>query len=218
MAASDRSSIVAFLAQNSLFQGLPPEYLARLAGYCLLRTFRKKSVLFSEGESGRSAYLLIRGQIRLSRQTEDGRDVVIKSVRPGELFAEVILFESDDYPVTAEALTEVRCIAIDRSEFHRLLSDELFRNRFIGLLMERQRYLTGRVQYLTSFDLEERFFRYLHEHIGNRTVFEPGISRKDIAAAIGATPESLSRLIRRLTAEGRIQWKGRVIHLGEPLS
>lgn len=216
MTKTESSGLLMLLAQNSLFRGLPGKHLEGLAAACSLRTYRKKSYLFHEGESGRIAYQLVRGQIQLNRRTEDGREIVIRSVRAGEVFAEVILFESDRYPVSAVALTEVRCILIDRSGFQRMMDDVEFRNRFIGLLMERQRYLAARVLYLTSFDLEERFFRYLADHFGPGPVIEPGISRKDIAAAIGATPESLSRLISRLAADGRISCKGHTLTLLRP--
>jgi CRP/FNR family transcriptional regulator, dissimilatory nitrate respiration regulator len=208
----NKSNILVFLAQNELFRHLSRSDLDRLADSCCLRTHKKRSILFHEGQEGSIAYVLVRGQVRLSRHSESGKEIVIRSVRPGDLFAEVVLFESGTYPVTAEALTEVRCIDIRREAIRALMDDSDFRDRFIGLLMARQRYLTGRVQYLTLFDVEERFFAYFQDHFGKSSVVKPEVSRKDLAAAIGTTPESLSRLIRRLTDEGRLSWKGGKIH------
>jgi CRP-like cAMP-binding protein len=199
------------LAGTDLFGGLPQHYIDRLSSACRLQRFKKRSFLFYQDDQGESAYLLIQGRIKLFRHSESGKEIVIKTVKPTEFFAEVILFEVRVYPVTAEALVDSRCIEINRRAFQRLIADTEFRNRFIGLLMARQRYLASRIQYLTTYDLEERFFRFLDDQYGQKQEIRNVIAKKDLAAAIGATPESLSRMVRRLTDQGRVSWKGNTI-------
>lgn len=94
---------------------------------------------------------------------------------------------------------------IPKSQFSLLLCDELMRNDFISMLMRKQRYLAERIKFLTMHDVEDRFFMFLAEHYGNSEKVRLNISKKDIAAAIGTTPETYSRLITRLTNEGRIE-------------
>jgi CRP/FNR family transcriptional regulator len=79
--------------------------------------------------------------------------------------------------------------------------------------MTRMRYLATRILTLTAYDAESRFFRFLEEHQGRKESYTLSLSKKDIAAAIGATPETLSRLILRLRNEGTIDWKGRTLRL-----
>lgn len=205
-------TISAYLSATNLFGGLPSNFVSRLASTCRIKTFSKRSFLFYQDENGESAYLLIRGRIQLTRHTEAGKEIVIKTVKPGEFFAEVILFEIQSYPVTAEALIESSCIVVSRTAFRRLMDDPEFRDRFIGLLMERQRYLASRIQYLTMFDLEERFFRFLEDQYGDKREIRQVVAKKDMAAAIGTTPESLSRLVRDLTDKGRIKWEKNIIY------
>ena len=69
--------------------------------------------------------------------------------------------------------------------------------------------------YLTSNDVESRFFGFLEEQFGRREEYEIQISKKDISTAIGATPETLSRLIQRLTSAGVIEWAGKRLRVGE---
>jgi CRP/FNR family transcriptional regulator, dissimilatory nitrate respiration regulator len=207
------ADIAAVLARSDLFGGLPEPDRKRLAETCRLRTYPKRAILFHEGETGEKAFLLIRGRVQLHRVSGSGKEVVIKTAGPGEFFAEVILFERRSYPVSAVSLVESRCVEIQRREFRALMEDTGFRDRFIGLLITRQRYLADRIQYLMLCDLEERFFHYLQDNYGDRTIIHPGIARKDIAAAVGSTPESFSRLIRRLSDEGRISWKGNTLRI-----
>ena len=78
-----------------------------------------------------------------------------------------------------------------------------------------QRYLAERVRYLTSCDVEQRFAIFLRDQHGMKPVITPGIPKKDIASAIGATPETFSRLMQRLSAEGLVRWEGRALHVAE---
>jgi len=215
---SDAGQIAMFFTRDELFRALGDADREYLAEICRFRRWKKREILFHEGDSADAAYLLVSGQVQLSRPAGDGREVVIATVRPVRLFAEVVLFEDPLYPVTSTALTAVRAIRIPRQGFLRLIDENSgFRHRFIGLLMKRQRYLTERVRYLTLYDLEERFFRYLAAQYGRGPVMYPGISRKDMAAAIGTTPESLSRLLGRLKADGTLRWEGDRIELsGDP--
>ncbi len=201
------------IANTPFFKGLSSEHQSELARICSVECCRKRDYLFHEGERGSSMYLLIGGNIQLHKNTEDGREVVIRIIKPGDVFAEVVLFERDRYPVSARAVTQADVLSFPREEIHRLLAEEGFRNDFIAILMAKQRYLTERIQELTTKDVEERFFTFLRNQYGESEVIKTPLSKKDIAAAIGTTPESLSRLIQRLTEDEIIEWKGKEIRI-----
>jgi CRP-like cAMP-binding protein len=75
------------------------------------------------------------------------------------------------------------------------------------MLMKKQRYLAGSIHYLTSYDVEERFVRFLEEQYGKKQEYRILIPKKDIAQAIGATSETFSRLLKRMQKEGTITIK-----------
>jgi CRP/FNR family transcriptional regulator len=158
-------------------------------------------------------HVLIEGHVQLVKSAPDGSEVVIRTVNPGEAFAEVILFEQDRYPVTAQAVTAATTLSIRRSDILALLDNPAFREDFIALLMRRMRYLADRVRYLTMYDVEDRFVRFLEEQFGHETDITLTLSRKDIASAIGTTPETLSRLLHRLRTERVLDWDGKRLKL-----
>ena len=205
--------IALLLNNTSFFKGLSEDHRRELATICSAEKVKKREYLFHEGEKGGSMFLLLDGNIQLHKNTEDGREVVIRVVKPGELFAEVVLFEKDCFPVSARAVTPVEVLAFPRLGIHRLLGEEGFRSDFIALLMMKQRYLTERIQELTTKDVEYRFFIFLRAQYGEKELIHTPLSKKDIAAAIGTTPESLSRLILRLTDDEIIAWKGKEIKI-----
>jgi len=202
-----------YLAHCDYFKGVGDRSRAFLAAICVPRQLARKRILFHEGERGRSLFILVEGAIGLHKTSASGEIVVIKAVQPGEIFGEVILFEQDRYPVSAVAMAASRLYELPRARFYALLEREDFRNDFIAMLMRKQRYLAERIEYITAHDVEERFFIFLREHYGERRVITPAISKKDIAAVIGTTPETYSRLLARLAREGRITLRGRTICL-----
>jgi CRP-like cAMP-binding protein len=205
--------VVEALSRSEYFRGLSRGACERLAALCAVRKLHKREVLFREQARGNAIYLLLEGRIRLHKTSPQGAETVIRTIKPGELFAEVVLFELDRYPVTAEALTPARLVAISRHDILQLLDFSDFRNDFIRMLMRKQRYLAERLRSMAGHDVEDRFFLFLREQYGEQISISPTLPKKDIAAAIGATPETLSRLLQKLKRKKVLQWKGRTLIL-----
>jgi CRP/FNR family transcriptional regulator len=201
------------LRQNSLFKGLSDNNQKMLGRVCVLRTVRKKELLFHEGEKGDALYILSSGSIQLVKTSACGREVVVKTVEPGEAFAEVILFELDRYPVTAVALKKSVVYRILKLDIIGFLADPSFRKDFIAMLMRKMRYLADRILFLSAFDVEQRFFSFFEDQYGRKSEYALGMARKDIAAAAGISPETLSRLLLRLKEEKKISMHGKLMRV-----
>jgi CRP-like cAMP-binding protein len=205
-------NILALLTNTDLFGQFSDKSKEMISDIAVPREYGKNQVIFMEEDRGEALYLLATGMVQLSKSSADGqRRVVVKSVKQGELFAEVILFEQDRYPVTAIAIKTSLCVVVPRIKFMTLLDSPGFRNEFIRLLLRKQRYLTERLRSLVTMEADEKLFHYLRQHYGPKERIVPGISKKDLAAAIDATPETLSRILLKLGRQGVLTWKGREI-------
>jgi len=142
-------------------------------------------MLFLEKEKGFSFYILQKGSIKLFKTSEDGTETVIKIVKQGEMFGEVILFEKNHYPVSAAGLMDSTVLMIPKHQFSCLLESEEFRTEFIQGLMNKMRYLTSQLKYLMNHDVEERLFLFLEDHFGSKEQFKINLSKKDVAALTG---------------------------------
>lgn len=212
---SHAMDVHAILKISELFSGLSDEAVRQMTGHGRIIPVPQNNMIFLEGERGNSFYVLIAGSVRLFKSAPDGREITVKLLAPGEIFAEVVLFEKDRYPVSAMAVTDSTLFAMDRAAFNSLLEVDAFRREFIAVLMKKQRYLAGRILYLTAYDVEERFFRFLADHYGTHSSYDLSLPKKDIASAIGTIPETFSRLIQRLTARGIIRWEGSRLELAD---
>ena len=191
-------NISLLLDYSEYFRGISMESKNRLADICVPKQLSKRKILFHEGDPGTAIYLCATGAIRIYKSGDDGRESVIKIIGAGEIFAEVILFEKSKYPASADALKKSLVYAIPKNQFAALLDDRSFRNDFIVMLMNKQRYLIGKIHDLTSSNVEERFFTFLAEQYGKKQEYRLAIPKKDIALAIGTTSETLSRLLATL--------------------
>lgn len=193
---------------TELFGGLSEKSKRMLAEIAIPKKLSKGNTLFVEGDKGFALYLLGNGSIQLLKSGPESKEVVVKVVRPGEVFGEVILFERDKYPVTAVAVKDSTVFVLPRHQFYSLLDNVSFRNDFIVFLMHIQRYLTERLMHFQSHCAEHRFYLFLRDHYGRRDHISPGMSKKDMAAAIGTTPETLSRILADLKRDGLLIWEG----------
>jgi len=184
-----------------------------LADRCVPIERPKQTVLFREGEYGEVMFFLVRGRIALHKLSQEGAETVIEILKSGDAFAEVILFEQRSYPVTAVALTDIRILSLQRRDLLALLREETFRNDFIAMLLGKQRYLVNRIYQLTSRGVEQRLRAFLMEQYGKGERISAEINKKQLAAAIGATPETLSRLLQDLGRRKLLTWKHGVIEI-----
>jgi CRP-like cAMP-binding protein len=197
--------------QARFFEGISQPSKEALSRVCMAVERPKRTTLFRESQPGEAMYLLVRGRISLTKLSPDGREIVIKVIKPGEVFAEVILFEKKFYPVTAVALTEIMVFKLLRRDLLELLRQEDFRNDFIAMLLSKQRYLADKIQQLTGQDVEQRLRAFLLEQYGEREQIQAEINKKQLAASIGATPETLSRLLQDLKRRKCLSWKQGII-------
>ena len=196
---------------KDFFIELSPESLDLLETAQTRRSVASGTVLFLEGQEGTAFYRLVEGSIRLFRSTPDGREVTIHMVSPGDLFAEIVLFERDTYPVSAIAVEPSTVSVIQRDRVHALLADPLFREEFLRNLVGKMRYLSQQLYVLATMDVRARLVRFLQVRYGRREVIQMDLNKQETAAAISVRPETLSRTLAGLKEEGMLFWQGDTI-------
>lgn len=203
---ADRELVTKALAKADYFRQLPPDYLTRLASICWLKKLKKRELLFSEGQEGFGFFLLLKGAIKVFRTSEAGKEVVIRLIKPGEVFGEVILFEEKIYPANARAIQDSTVLIIPKKQIYELLEKKPFRHAFIGMLFKKLHYLNQRLFMLTLQNVPERFFSFLITQYGKRDQYVINISKKEIAETLGIKPETFSRLLAELQRQEKIAW------------
>ncbi len=179
----------------------------------------KKSMLFLEGDEGTNLFFMDTGSIKLFKSNPEGREIIIRFIEPGDVFAEIILFLKNRYPVNAMAIKKSKVLAIDALKmFNFIKENPNMAMKIINMLANKSRYLVQMVENLTLADTRTRFLSYLSfqmEKTGADTVILP-VPKGELALLLGASPETFSRLLKKLTEEGIISVEGKNITLLAP--
>jgi len=199
---------------------LPPGLLDELVRLGPARQFAKGAIVVSEGEPALSMYVIQQGRLRVYVSDEDGRDVELNVLGPGEYFGELML-DGQVRSASVIALTPARLTMIGRADFERILMqrpDIAF--HVIQHLIQRVRSLSRNVQALVSKDVYGRvaqlFNELAREEAGVR--FVPGpLSQQTIADRVGASRSMINRILQDLSAGGYVAVSRERIVLHKPL-
>ena len=93
----------AFLLGTPFFGGLPQPSLDLLMSMLVERSFEAGSTVVSEGEPGRSMFIVKSGRLAVSKRTKAGRVIPISVLQPGDFFGEMTLIEMQNRSATVVA-------------------------------------------------------------------------------------------------------------------
>ncbi len=201
--------ITVALAAAPLFAGLPPHHISRVAEFCHYNGYRKGNTVFIEGDRAASFYVVASGQIKVYKGSSEGREVIIKVMRKGDLVGEAAALMGRPYPASAQALTDAAAVEVPRREFVELIKKEpSLALNMVAALSERLQQLGATLEKLTLKEVPSRLASYLLDHAradaGGAAVVEFQIPKAALAAELGTVPETLSRALRKFADAGFI--------------
>ena len=204
------------LQQHHLFRALSEEQLTLLLQDVTIKQLEQGQHLFEQGAEASAFYLLHRGQVKLYRLSPSGQEKVIEIVRPGQTFAEALMFlDIPAYPLNAQALTDTELFVIRNKGFLQLLSqsvDTCF--HVMADISMRLRGLLNEIDALTLQNASLRLVNYLLYLVqevesveGSAEITLPA-AKNIIASRLSIQPETLSRILSNLSSKGLISVDG----------
>jgi CRP-like cAMP-binding protein len=179
----------------------------------------ESSVLFEQGTELSDLYLLVSGAIKLQRLAPNGDEKVIEIIRPGQTFAEAVLFfGGSQYPVSAVTVKSSIVVGIKAETYLKLLntSNRLCIN-LLGKLSQRLHWMLNEVDRLTLHNATFRLVDYLLSDISENDNERVGVTldapKHVIASRLSIKPETLSRTLKELAKQGLIHMNGTEIEL-----
>ncbi|MEW6554824.1 MAG: Crp/Fnr family transcriptional regulator [Actinomycetota bacterium] len=215
-----------------MFEYLEAEELDRLYALSTTEKVAKGEYVFLECDQPRNLYTVVKGEVKLLKQTEDGRETIVEMAYPGEIFGEEAIFDGQPYPMTAQALDDVELLAISRTDFFAFLRDNPdLALEIITELGNRLREAQNTIRALAMERVEWRIARVLLMLSRKAGIVEAdGVSidlpltRQDIADMAATTVETTIRVLSNFKKMGLVDTeKGKIIlrdkkHLEEMVS
>ena len=209
---------LAYLKALPVFAGLTDDLLELIDRHTVEREFSRGETIFFEGEAGEGFHYVIEGQVKIIKTSEDGREHIINLLQPGELFAEVLLFNNQPYPATAMAVEGARVGVIRNGDLERLVLDNNeLALQLIKALSQRLLYAQRKIKNLALDDVLSRtaevLLRLAASKDGAKNEIRLEFSRQDLASLVGTTRETLTRTLSALKKGGVIEFEGSLIRL-----
>ena len=211
-------SIVDQVAASSFFGSCGREQIEALAGIATQRSFQKGQTIFVEGETASCFYVLVSGRVKIYKLSPEGKEQVLHFFEPGDAFAEAAVFSGQKFPAFAGCIEDATTLLFPRVEFLALIKrDPSMAMMMLAELSRKLRRFANLIEDLSLREVPGRLaahLLYLGERQENGEVITLNISKTQLASLLGTIPETLSRILARMTREGLIEiTEGRTIHL-----
>jgi CRP/FNR family transcriptional regulator len=210
----DRLSLIATIP---LFMKLPEHAMEMLGKILVEREFSRGENIFSEGSESTGYYIIINGRVKVYKLSVEGKEQILHIVGPKELLGAVSAFAGSPYPAHADAMEKTKAFFFPRKDFLEMIRKEpsVVMNMMANLSMRLQHF-TRMIEDLSLKEVPGRlaaYLLYLCKQTGCGDTVEIDISKGQLASLIGTIPETLSRILRRMSEKGIIDVKGKKIRI-----
>jgi CRP/FNR family cyclic AMP-dependent transcriptional regulator len=202
------------LSRCRLFAGMSEESLRAIAATLRTRRFRRGEVLFHEGDPGDALFIVASGAVKVVVPSEEGEEAILVTLRRGDFLGELALLDGAPRSASAVALEPTEALTLPRSQFRTLVANQpAIRDALLASLAAELRRLTMHVAELHFLDLTGRLaarLAHLAEEHGERLPngsirLDAPLTQSDLASMIGATRQSVNKLLGEFEAAGLLR-------------
>lgn len=221
----DLARIRATIARSPLFQALPIPAIEDLTQRVAVKRVSAQTTVVSQDEPGDSMFVIMSGRVKVVIFGENGREVTLSILRPGDSFGEMSLFDGEE--------RSANCIAIEPTTMLALGRDDLLRHlaghprtalNLLGEMARRLRRADQSIAQLALCDVNERLIHRLVSLAREEGTEGPdGVlvrrrpTQQELANMIGSCRETISRAFNQLARDGLIIPRGRALVVTQAL-
>ncbi len=213
------SEIRDLLKSFPLFSDLSDGDLADIERIVKKKKFGKNEIILYQFDPGDSLYIVSKGKVKVVLYSKDGKEVLLSNLGPGEFFGEMSLLDGLPRSASVVAIEDSEAIILNRRDFL-----ELIRNhpeialKILTELSKRLRSADQKIGSLILMDVYGRVARVLVElaekegkRVKDDIVIETRLRQQDIANMVGASRETVSRVLKDFVQNGFISIDGKKI-------
>ncbi|HEY8369244.1 MAG TPA: Crp/Fnr family transcriptional regulator [Thermodesulfobacteriota bacterium] len=196
-----------------------PEDRAALLQFARPERLRSREYVYHQGDPARAVYLIDSGMVKLSRLTDDAREIILEFLGPGDVFGATDFLDRATTEEFAQTLEPTTVQVIRRADFEALAARRpsilITVSRMLG---HRSRHFVVRLADMVSKDARHRLADLLDglvDHFGVPTdgglAFPGRLTHVDLGNYIGSARETVTEALSDFAKAERIRRKGRKI-------
>lgn len=214
----------AALLASPLFEAMQPEEVEAVLQMATERRVRRGQMIVQKGDEGSAMMAVLRGRVRISAVSADGKEVTLNVIDPGDIFGELSLLDGKPRSADAVAIEDTLLLVLERRHLLPFLNSrpELML-RLLAVMCERLRRTSVALEEIALFELPVRLARVLAQladdygrpsAAGTRIDFK--LSQRDLSTLVASSRESVNKQLRAWRKEGLLDLDAGYIVLRHP--
>lgn len=203
------------LKKVALFSILTESELKEIEPYLVSVAYKKKDVIFSEGEPPEWLYIIVDGKVKLTKLSQDGKEIILEIMSSLDFFGGLAVLRGFPYPANAVVMEDSKFLRISRSNIMKII--DRFPNLMYCLAMQLGDRMKESHETLKNIALERVEARIAAlllkladktgKESGGGVVIEMKLTKQDIAEMVGTTVETSIRTMSKLKKMGVVAEK-----------
>ncbi|QWR77937.1 Crp/Fnr family transcriptional regulator [Candidatus Magnetomonas plexicatena] len=191
-----------------IFEGLTVSELKEIEPYIQFISLRKKEAVFNEGDKSDWFYIVAAGKVKITKLSQDGKELILEIVQDGELFGALAVFRGFPYPANAIAMENAKVVRILRKNLFRILDRfPILMFKITSIIGDRMKNSHETLKNIALERVESRIASLLIKLSDKSPT--PGqidikLTKQDIAEMVGTTVETSIRTLSKFKKEGLI--------------
>jgi CRP/FNR family cyclic AMP-dependent transcriptional regulator len=198
--------------RHFLFGKLSGDEIDTLLHYARVESYRAGQEVFAKGSPGNSMMAVLRGRVKMSSVSPEGREAVFNIMKPGDCFGEIALLDGAERSADAVAMTDCELLVLHRRDFMPILEKRAdICLILLKVLCQRLRQTTEQVEDVLFRHLEARIAKALLQlaeraspHGVPGRPIELHVSQRELGNMAGGSRESVNKHLQAWHKEGWI--------------
>jgi len=197
------------------FTQMNDEELEVVRSLAVEKSYPRNAVVLTEGEQGDSLYMIESGRVKVFIGDEDGREIILKILGPGQFFGEMAMVDQQPRSASVTTLEPATFMILSHGAFEAaVLKKPRIANLVLRVLAQRLRDADRKIGTLVLMDVYGRVASTLLElavNVDGKLMVREKLSQQEIANMVGASREMVNRILKDLSERGFIQVESKSI-------
>lgn len=200
--------------RETLLSGLSELDQKIILDRCNRRSVRPRTVIVSQGSSGRDMFIVASGSLKVSVLSGEGKEISFVVLREGDYFGELSMIDGRRRSATVTAIESSELLVLGHSEYQQLLRDNPhtateFLTRLLRTLANRMRAMDELYQDSVFLDVSSRLAKFLlslsvedNDTGHGRRLLDVQLSQYELGTMVNASRESVNKQLRNWEEQG----------------
>lgn len=205
-----------FLKYVPIFSDLDDDSIEKISKLGIKKSFKKDSVVLFEKENGSALFVIVSGKVKVSRVSDDGKEVILTILSEADFFGEMAILDGMSRSANVTAMEDSELFIIQRNEFLELLhSHPEVSVALLQELTQRLRSADMKIKSLSLKDAEGKVATVILQLANDVGMIKQGTVeieklpfQHDLANMAGTSRETISRTLHTFAKKGLIELDG----------